>query len=50
MEFSKKYTSKTAAEAGKIQIGDDAFAIGEAIQELIHVIKKGGINGFSFNR
>jgi hypothetical protein len=40
MEFVDKYTSTTENEKGKKLISDDAFAIGEMIQNLINEIKR----------
>ena len=39
--FSKTYTSTSRAEADKIAISDEAYAVGEAIHELIRELKRG---------
>lgn len=38
--FSEKYTSISEAKQGRQQIGDDAFAIGEVIEQLINKLEK----------
>ena len=40
MDFKQKYTSSSEKEAGKKIISDDAYAIGDMIQELINKIEQ----------
>ncbi len=42
MGFKDKYTSETEKEAGKKQISDDTFALGEVIVELISTLNRLG--------
>lgn len=42
MEFKDKYTSATDKEPGKKVITDDAYALGEAIEELTKSIRQLG--------
>ena len=39
MEFKDKYTSATEKEAEKKIISDDAFALGDMLQELINKLE-----------
>lgn len=44
MKFGDKYKTKEDTNPDKKELSDDAFAIGETLQELINMINlKGGI-------
>lgn len=40
MSFKEKYTNSKDKEPGKIELSNDAYAIGEGINELIALIRR----------
>ena len=44
MKFKERYTTDKRKEPDKVQVSDDAFAIGEMLEELKITIKNFGIN------
>ena len=40
MQFKERYTTTIRAEAGKTVLSDDAYAICEAITNLINVVRQ----------
>ena len=42
MDFREKYTTTAIAEKDKVQLSNDAYAIAEAVDELIKIVKYAG--------
>lgn len=49
MNFKEKYTNEKDNEAGKTKLSNEAYAIGEMLDELLKQLKRVSKNGRSRN-